>query len=36
MRKWHKVCRAFEENGIGVAKRPLDTVGLIREALAAG
>jgi succinyl-CoA synthetase alpha subunit len=24
---------AFEENGIGVAKRPLDVVGLIREAL---
>lgn len=25
--------RAFEENGVGVAKRPLDVVGLIREAL---
>jgi succinyl-CoA synthetase alpha subunit len=25
---------AFEENGIGVAKRPLDVVGLIRDALA--
>ena len=23
----------FEENGIGVAKRPVDVVGLIREAL---
>lgn len=27
--------RAFEENGIGVARRPLDVVGLIRDALAA-
>jgi succinyl-CoA synthetase alpha subunit len=25
--------QAFEDNGIGVAKRPLDVVGLIREAL---
>src|SRR5690606_11075077 len=28
--------RAFEESGIGVARRPLDVVGLIRDALAAG
>lgn len=27
--------RSFEENGIGVARRPLDVVGLIRDALAA-
>lgn len=27
--------RAFEENGIGVARRPVDVVGLIRDALAA-
>ncbi len=27
--------RAFEENGIGVARRPLDVVGLIRDALTA-
>ena len=27
--------RSFEENGIGVARRPVDVVGLIRDALAA-